>query len=230
MVSIDQYFKQYPILRSPLSYHFFEIDFDNTYPNKETVFYVKWPMVAKKIITFAKQKKDAYIKSLLDDYKAIQSDDLDEIFALRVLPLLFNTVNIKTKKVGLHWRPSKIESLNGFIIFVKESSDVQSVLEERQRKLASFKLTTQPVPVVVCKQIDSIESCYVSINTELLKVDTLLKAVDITFKACHVLNAEYSKECDAAWTFLQKYIYDIHTKFDRNYISVNALMSDLGNA
>lgn len=42
-----------------------------------------------------------------------------ELLALMILPLLFTNVNIKSKIPGKHWKPSKSELQQGFILCVE---------------------------------------------------------------------------------------------------------------
>lgn len=90
-----------------------------------------------------------------------------------------------------------------------------------------MKLTAQPIPITV--GLDDI-TAYVSINEILYKVETPLKAVDLCFKVFHAINANYPYEVEACWMFIQKFFFDIKTKFDKNYTSVNALISDINCA
>lgn len=54
-----------------------------------------------------------------------------------------------------------------------------------------------------------------------------MKAVELCFKVFHALNANYPYEAEAAWSFIQKSIFNIKTKFDKNFTSVNSLISDI---
>lgn len=44
-----------------------------------------------------------------------------EVLALLVLPLLLPVTNIKSKKTGEHWRPSRVEVQRGFMLHVSVS-------------------------------------------------------------------------------------------------------------
>lgn len=94
----------------------------------------------------------------------------------------------------------------------------------RQDKLASFHLTTQPLPIIVGSDIGTIESCYVSVNDILYKIDTPLRAIDLCFKIFHVMNASYPPEPETVWTFIEQVVYDFPKT--KTYVSVT-LMSDI---
>lgn len=87
-------------------------------------------------------------------------------------------------------------------------------------------MTTQPLPVII-GELDKITGCYICVNEIRYKVESPLKAVDVCFKIFHALNAEYPKECDSTWMFIQEYMYGITTKFDRKYVAVSSLISDI---
>lgn len=69
--------------------------------------------------------------------------------------------------------------------------------------------------------------CYVYINEINYKVENATKAIDICFKASQVLNAKYSEESLLPWTFIQQFIYEITTKYDKRSAAISALISDL---
>lgn len=112
---------------------------------------------------------------------------------------------------------------DGFCLFVAD--DVNTALEERKNKLAKYNLTPQPVPVIVATPEFKVSANYVSIDNNLYKIETPEKAIDICFKIYHTLDAQYPKESECVWTFIQKYI----SPNDKNFISVNELISNINS-
>lgn len=104
---------------------------------------------------------------------------------------------------------------------------METTLEQRQQRYANFNLTAQPIPVIIGDVLGIIDSSYVCFNSIRYKVDTPIKAVDTCFKMYHALQAEYPKECDSTWMFIQTYIFKIKTPHDRKYVSVASIISDL---
>lgn len=45
-------------------------------------------------------------------------------------------------------------------------------------------------------------------------MESSLKALDVCFKFFQVLNASYPSTVKQLWTFIQKYVYNIHTEHD----------------
>lgn len=84
-------------------------------------------------------------------------------------------------------------------------------------------MTAQPLVVF----IEEISEAYLCIDNVKYKVSTALKAIDTCFKSIIALNAEYPKECDPVWIFIQNYIYEIKSTYDRSYVCVSALTSDV---
>lgn len=99
-------------------------------------------------------------------------------------------------------------------------------LEKRTNICLKYDLTRQPLPILV-GSLEKIETCYVNINNLFYKCDTPLKAVEVCFKIFHVLSAKYPKEAEPTWTFIQKQVFEITTPYDKNFVCVNSLVSDL---
>lgn len=99
-------------------------------------------------------------------------------------------------------------------------------LEQRRNKLASFGLTAQPIPIIV-GEIDNITSSFVSINNILYKVETPLKAVDISFKVYNVLNACYPPEAEMTWSYIEQGIYKLVSQQKKSYVAVNSFIADI---
>ncbi|CAH1170794.1 unnamed protein product [Phaedon cochleariae] len=145
------------------------------------------------------------------------------IFTLTILPILFPAVTFKSKKPANHWKPSKIEVKNGFILHVKEFSDLENELTILAQRYETFGLTAQPIPVIVGENLNGSEY-FVCVGNLKYKVDIVLKAVDLCFKIYFATNTQYPKECEAASIFIQWYLFDIKTSFDKS--SINDSLDD----
>lgn len=62
------------------------------------------------------------------------------------------------------------------------------------------------------------------------EVSTPLKAVDVCFKIIHAVHALYSIEAEQIWLILQKAVYNIDTCWDKNYVAVNNIVSQLNHS
>lgn len=108
-------------------------------------------------------------------------------------------------------------------------ADIKHKIEERKRKLIAFGLTLQPLPTAVGETLQSIESAYVFLDDHIYEAPTLLKAVDLTFKIVHAQHLLYTHEAEQVWYVIQLGLFNIKTEWDKNYVSVTQLLSDLGN-
>lgn len=69
---------------------------------------------------------------------------------------------------------------------------------------------------------------YVSVNEDIVyKCNTILRAIDITFKIYMTVEAPYPPDAVLPWTFLQKYIYRLDSP-KKNFTSVLGVASELG--
>lgn len=137
-----------------------------------------------------------------------------------ILPGICTKINGKLKK------PTNEESRNALLKIVEEESDLVSSLEEDVQKAANENTTLQPRIICVVQNEKVSTSCVV-INNVIYKLPTVVKALDVSFKAHMVLNAEFSRETHNFYTFVQKHIYDISTKFDKINHCVATLLEKL---
>lgn len=68
---------------------------------------------------------------------------------------------------------------------------------------------------------------YVNINKYFYEAETPLRALDLCFKAFFALSAEYPKECDQCWIFIERYFFNMNREKPLPYISLGMLKSDL---
>lgn len=69
--------------------------------------------------------------------------------------------------------------------------------------------------------------CLVSINNYMYKQENIIKAVDLTYKAFHVLNLKYPSECEHIWLVIQKLIYGMTTIYDNVQTAVECFLSNI---
>ncbi|CAH0551750.1 unnamed protein product [Brassicogethes aeneus] len=221
--SISNYFKKFLALCEGNGYILLNIDYDTIYPENNFL-YSNWQDFFKKIVEYAKlHSKDKLVQRLLGE---IDSNSLPEESKynriLKILPYLVCPVPVARK-----WKPSKAEIDQAFILHVNNIQDLHGEIERRESKYQNLKLTFQPTPIIVGKDLDSVTHCYVKINSVLFEVETPLKAVEVTFKAIHVLNALYAVESEQVWLLIQKGVFKLNTKFDKQYTTVSLILSNL---
>jgi len=85
-------------------------------------------------------------------------------------------------------------------------------------------------PYIVFVETDGqVTSFYVVINKYFYKVESALKAIDVCFKSFFAFHLNYTPECEQVWCFIQKYMYDIKTKYDKSFQAVNNMIHDLNS-
>lgn len=77
--------------------------------------------------------------------------------------------------------------------------------------------------VIVGANLDSIKHSYVIINDVCYSVETPFKAIDVAFKSLYALDTKYPNECAKEWLFLQRSVYGICTKSDKDICDVTVL-------
>lgn len=156
--------------------------------------------------------------------------------AFMSLAFLMSTSTIRKVKVKKQWRPSKLESLQGFITHIKSPADLEATITLRKEKMASLGYTVQPYIIIIGTSIAEIHTRYIVINnvkyssTSDIRYEStsIIHAVDSCFKILFALNAVYPAESSNIWYFIQKGLYKLSTRYDKVYTSVNSLLTDLG--
>jgi hypothetical protein len=108
---------------------------------------------------------------------------------------------------------------------LQAANQMDEVIARRRDRLFSMGERMQPM-VVLVGELSAVTAAYVVLDTTIWKVQSALKAVDICFKAYHVLHAQYPVESHA-WMLLQQVIYSLRTKWDVVSPTVTAVMTDL---
>lgn len=105
--------------------------------------------------------------------------------------------------------------------------DLERVKRTKRDNAAKLKDTVQPYIIAVGPQLTTVEAVYIVIDDVMYKVENILKAVDILYKIFQVLDMKYPIGCEQIWLFIQIYIYERKTKWDKNDKSVMTLIDEL---
>ncbi|XP_039309088.1 uncharacterized protein LOC120358567 [Solenopsis invicta] len=160
-------------------------------------------------------------------FKAASNPEKKTIQLLLRLPSLFPIYTaVVGKGRGCNWRPSLCERREAFLWEMETYGDLNTKIQERREKLNIFKLTLQPQAVIIGSSETDKRRSFVIVDTIRYEVETPLKAIDIAFKCIHSLHAEYPKECEQVFLFLQKGIYGINTKYDKKFSAVSTLVKE----
>lgn len=144
--------------------------------------------------------------------------------------LLLNAIIIPRMKVDTESKTATIkDGMECFSILVDCDANVKQKVSELEKKIKNSKQQFQPFIIVVGLDYDSINSFYIHFDNTLLKFNSFLSCVDISFKIFQVFNLQYPRQCYGSWLFIQKYFYDYITAFDKPVSKVLGLMSYLKN-
>ncbi|XP_071626784.1 uncharacterized protein [Temnothorax longispinosus] len=207
--AVHVYMDLFPALKTPNGYLLLELDFNKMYPTSGMKLYTELSNLTafiKKKITIEKER------SSIDD---CSTPDGKKIRTLLALNLLFTVVTVWKKKQE-QWRPSRQESREAFLLFVKTTSDIEPTLNLRKEKYIKYGKNLGVQAVIIGADLDCIKYSYVIINDIWYEVETPFKAIDIAFKAMQALDSIYPIECAREWLFLQRGVYEITTSHDKD--------------
>jgi len=88
----------------------------------------------------------------------------------------------------------------------------------RRRQYEKLGLTVQPI--IVADTVN--HQYYILFDDVQYRFTSILRAVDVSFKLHQVLHLKYNHEVVNTWTFIQKGIYKLATKYDKASPSTTA--------
>ncbi|XP_071831603.1 uncharacterized protein [Apostichopus japonicus] len=176
-----------------------EQDFALLYPSRSNKLYQRWEKVARKVILYSQQLNWREVLGMqntkIDDLTKEETKNL----AFSLLAIIFRSGR---SGKGTKGHNSANDSVNCFI-------DVQPEVFDIDQYVKTLKATETPQPFVVCRGSRITPSqTYVIIERNALPQQSLMKAIDLCFKAMYIFDIEYQPTCKIAWQFLQVVIYD----------------------
>ncbi|CAH1153273.1 unnamed protein product [Phaedon cochleariae] len=232
-MTITEYFSKFPCLHKPSGYLLLLTDFSNIFPDHTEALNKTFPLTRERLLNTIKKRIDS---SSVPDMKANLKELLKlaeggeehcNIALFLSIAYLLNLSSVRRSKKSTTWRPSRLESMEGFITHVRSAAEVEETINRRRDKMAGLKLHLQPFIIIVGQTLSDISSYYIIVDKTLYKVENILSAVDACFKIIHVLNAEYPTESKPIWMFIQLCFFEMSTKYDQTYTTVSTLLSEL---
>ena len=102
-------------------------------------------------------------------------------------------------------------------------ADLESAIDRLRKKCETVQQTLQPFPAVV--GLNGSYDSYIVLDSVRYRLDSPIEAVDTCFKLYHALHAEYPCFSNYAWLFLQKAVYNVDTKWDPVFPSVETAVN-----
>ncbi|XP_071831685.1 uncharacterized protein [Apostichopus japonicus] len=194
--SVNTTIAEFPRLLDP---GMIEQDFALLYPSRSNKLYQRWEKVARKVILYSQQLNWREVLGM-------QNTNIDDLTMEEIKNLAFSLLAIIFRSgrsgKGRKGHNSANDSVNCFI-------DVQPEVFDIDQYVKTLKATDTPQPFVVCRGSRITPSqTYVIIERNALPQQSLMKAIDVCFKAMYIFDIEYQPTCKIAWQFLQVVIYD----------------------
>lgn len=165
--------------------------------------------------------KNIYFLSPFLDFK-------NAIVASLLPAFILPSMKIAKKEKKKFWRPTIIESREGFALHVLTISDLDRAISDRKAKFAELGIRLQPMVIIIGSKLTEIKEYFVWYDDITYKFHSFLATLDITFKLIFALNLNFNVESLQVWQFVQKKMYNITTKYDLKIQSaVNAFILDI---
>lgn len=92
----------------------------------------------------------------------------------------------------------------------KDNAETSGILAEQKKQTNKPSSAKRRKPyVIICGDLKNVQSSFVIVNEKIHKCDSLLKAVDLSFKSYFSLRLDYSVGCPHIWSFFQKCFYEV---------------------
>lgn len=152
------------------------------------------------------------------------SSDLNTL-SLVLIPYIIGAPSGKKHK-GKFIKPSIAEQQEAFLSQLDDESKLQEAIETRRSRLLQLKLTMQPW-IVYVGHYTKPTKVFIIVDDIIYIVESLVQAVDVTFKIFQATQALYPFECTNIWLLIQKGFYKIDTSHDGRSTVVSTVLNTL---
>lgn len=127
----------------------------------------------------------------------------------------------KSRKVTIQ------EAMDSFILHIRSSANLQEGIVNLRQRFSRENITLQPIIVVVGNTVSSVDEFFVYLDGIKFKFSSFLVALDVCFKVFQIFDLQYPIYCRGVWLFIQKFFFEIETKYDDDQPKVIGLISYL---
>ncbi|XP_071578556.1 uncharacterized protein [Temnothorax nylanderi] len=117
-------------------------------------------------------------------------------------------------------------SRDSMIKYVTTSADITKIRQEAIDEAKETQTSVQPY-IIVVGSISNVSNTYVTIDEVLYSTDSMLEALDVCFKAFHVLQINYPDASKHLWMLIQKGLYKLSTKWDISFSNTEHILKKL---
>ena len=100
------------------------------------------------------------------------------------------------------------------VFFFQCGTSITGYIRERSQESAKRGVTVQPQVLVLGESIKKIEQYFVIVNDTIYEMDSLVKAIDICYKAVFIFNVDYPVQAYDPWLFIQRGLCSMETPYD----------------
>lgn len=104
---------------------------------------------------------------------------------------------------------------------------MEEIKIHKTEKAKKFGITIQPYIIFIGPTKLDVQLSYIAIDGNYIKLESVLKTIDICFKSFFAFNLKYPNECYSIWLFIQHYFYKIKTKTDKQFQKIDTLINEL---
>lgn len=136
-----------------------------------------------------------------------------------------HTVTVPRKKV---WKLSREEVRAGFIGLVSTAADILRYCEDREKLITAKGIPNQPYILAVGSSWANVTQYEIVINKTLrYQVPNIFSAIKYTFQVYWALDCAYPKDSAPCWMFVQRAMFQMKSKFDREGVPLRELLSQV---
>ncbi|XP_050539657.1 uncharacterized protein LOC126904573 isoform X2 [Daktulosphaira vitifoliae] len=236
-ININNILEEWPMYKQSFGHSLIDIDFEYIYASKGNSLFVNWDhllFIVKIIPLMINKIKDGNSKLLLKRLIEINETDietrnllvLDLMNALLVPTSRSYEIDSVTNKRRIV-KTSISDARNSFLLKVASMNDLHVQIQLKIDIAYKKKEKIQPFICVAETNFDDINNIYVYFFNTYYKFSNTIRALDTCFKIFQVFNLQYPIQSSLVWTFIQKFIYDIHNDCDIKSSSLTSIISDL---
>lgn len=110
------------------------------------------------------------------------------------------------------------------MVFKNSAHEMEDYIISRRNE----SVPIQPF-IIICRTTFKPKEIIIFFDCIKYKMFSIICTIDICFKIFHIFNLVYPVESYTVWLFIQKYFYEINTKYDKACHTLGQILSDLKN-